>query len=553
MTENSNNSGRPIKNLVITSSGFVNPNLYGDLGKILTSHIPISGKFALMNILKLAEIKYENIFITIDENVPKFIDVLRLSTKANVIVGNSRINLDSNIKIIFENLPTDIGSLEIIFGDTLNTDLLIDDNRNDDAIYVSDLVNSTQFTSISRDIKTGILNIMDQNFVNTNLKVTGSFKISNLLRFKQIFVENLALNKDNSFWNTWIKYDQELNHEVSLIIDSNWADVGHIDNYFGARKNSIIGASRHFNTVIIDPESFWVRKSGPIDKIELEKKWFSTLPVNLNKYLPAYKLTEIPGTYEIEYLTSIPTNEMWISENDDSSYWIGFAEQMENLLRDMHERKMLDSKEKLQIKHLKKIVYIDKFHERIDKFLKINPRIFEGNLTVNDQSAPNLHFILQCINEVSEKIIELDSWSVIHGDLCFSNIIFDRRKDKLNMIDPRGSFGAEGIYGDPIYDLAKLSHSINGNYDYFTSDLFHFSHLSNTFELKTSSPVRTLISREICKEFLDLALKNYRITKEDLRMIEAGLFMSAAALHPEKNRGLALFLNGMVIAKEVLS
>jgi hypothetical protein len=36
-------------------------------------------------------------------------------------------------------------------------------------------------------------------------------------------------------------------------------------------------------------------------------------------------------------------------------------------------------------------------------------------------------------------------------------------------------------------------------------------------------------------------------------MLEAGLFLSAAELHLENDRGLALFLNGLEIAKGVLS
>jgi hypothetical protein len=541
------------KNLIITSSGFVNPNLYGDLGKILTSHIPISGKFAILDIIKLAEKKYENIYITIDRNVPNLINILKLITKARVIVGESQLNLNSNLKIIFEQLPDNLVNTDLLFGDSLYTDLIIKNDKNKDAIYVSNSIHSTQFTSISREKLTGALSFLDENYVNTNPKVTGSFKISNLKRFQEIFNANLEAKNSDAFWKTWIDYDAELKHKISLPIDSNWTDIGHIDNYFKARRDSIIGSSRHFNSVTVDPKSLMVKKSGPIEKIELEKNWFTNLPVELQKYLPEYNLTETSGTYEVEYLTSIPSNEMWISENNDGSYWLGLVEQMHNLNRDMHKDLKISTKDKIMVKQLKKVVYFDKFHERIQNFLKLHRGIFDGNFTINQKSFPDLDYILQHVNQVIEKIINLDSWTIIHGDLCFSNIIFDRRKDKLNLIDPRGSFGVKGIYGDPIYDLAKLSHSINGNYDYFTSDLFYFSNSSNSFELQVGAPSDKLISREIFKEFLHQACHNYGITKEELRIIEASLFMSAAPLHPEGNRGKALFLNGLSIVKEVMN
>ena len=62
--------------------------------------------------------------------------------------------------------------------------------------------------------------------------------------------------------------------------------------------------------------------------------------------------------------------------------------------------------------------------------------------------------------------------SLIHGDLCFSNILYDLRGGICRLIDPRGSFGQAGLYGDPRYDLAKLNHSVRWLYDFIVADLF---------------------------------------------------------------------------------
>ena len=40
------------------------------------------------------------------------------------------------------------------------------------------------------------------------------------------------------------------------------------------------------------------------------------------------------------------------------------------------------------------------------------------------------------------------------------------------MIDPRGSFGEYKIHGDKNYDIAKLQHSILGDYDFILNNLF---------------------------------------------------------------------------------
>ena len=56
--------------------------------------------------------------------------------------------------------------------------------------------------------------------------------------------------------------------------------------------------------------------------------------------------------------------------------------------------------------------------------------------------------------------------SVLHGDFCLSNILYDSRSNRLKVIDPRGISG-DGeftIYGDQKYDIAKLV-SFIGLYD----------------------------------------------------------------------------------------
>ena len=44
--------------------------------------------------------------------------------------------------------------------------------------------------------------------------------------------------------------------------------------------------------------------------------------------------------------------------------------------------------------------------------------------------------------------------------------------ETLKILDPRGNFGIDGVYGDIRYDIAKLMHSIIGRYDFIINDLF---------------------------------------------------------------------------------
>jgi len=69
--------------------------------------------------------------------------------------------------------------------------------------------------------------------------------------------------------------------------------------------------------------------------------------------------------------------------------------------------------------------------------------------------------------------MKCESISVVgHGDLCFSNMLFDKNTELLMLIDPKGALNEAEIWTDPYYDIAKLSHSICGMYDLFNNGLY---------------------------------------------------------------------------------
>ena len=99
-----------------------------------------------------------------------------------------------------------------------------------------------------------------------------------------------------------------------------------------------------------------------------------------------------------------------------------------------------------------------------------------NNLNINGVPCLSIDKIYDSVSIIlnKSKIYNNPEFSIIHGDFCFSNILFDRKNTSIRLIDPRGSFGEFDIYGDPNYDLCKLSHSIEGDYDFFINGLFDF-------------------------------------------------------------------------------
>ena len=98
-----------------------------------------------------------------------------------------------------------------------------------------------------------------------------------------------------------------------------------------------------------------------------------------------------------------------------------------------------------------------------------------GPLSINGRRVQNLPALWDRITAEVDRLAENVQGSIVHGDLCLSNILYDLRSRVCKLLDPRGSFGVAGIHGDPRYDVAKLYHSVYGLYDFLTNDLFHVS------------------------------------------------------------------------------
>ncbi len=136
--------------------------------------------------------------------------------------------------------------------------------------------------------------------------------------------------------------------------------------------------------------------------------------------------------------------------------------------------------------------------------------------------------------------------TVVHGDYCLSNILYDMRSRVVKFIDPRGSFGEKGIYGDPRYDVAKLYHSVYGLYDFMVQDLFRVSINNDQIELELAPRSQ---HKEINKRFEKVFFADF--SHKEVLLITALLFLSMPALHYDHpNRQVAMFSRGIMLLNE---
>lgn len=140
-----------------------------------------------------------------------------------------------------------------------------------------------------------------------------------------------------------------------------------------------------------------------------------------------------------------------------------------------------------------------------------------------------------------------DKLVIGHGDLCFSNILYSREAEVLKLIDPKGAVAKEEMFTDLYYDLAKLSHSVCGCYDFFNSGLYEIS-IKRDLKLELSVDADKEAYIEVFKEYLYRNGFDYAL----VRLYEASLFLSMLPYHMDQpGKVFGFLLNAAGILDEV--
>ena len=183
-------------------------------------------------------------------------------------------------------------------------------------------------------------------------------------------------------------------------------------------------------------------------------------------------------------------------------------------------------------------MYVDKTNERVAKWERQD--LLDLDMVIVNNKP--LHGFRYCWKALQSRIQNIISSSrefagVIHGDLCFGNILYAPKSSIFKFIDPRGNFGEDSIYGDIRYDIAKLRHSYHGLFDYITSDLFSIKQLAvNKFDYKF------LTTHIPNYNIFDDVLLDKKVDIDDIELLEGILFISMIPLHSDsKERQMMYF------------
>jgi hypothetical protein len=143
---------------------------------------------------------------------------------------------------------------------------------------------------------------------------------------------------------------------------------------------------------------------------------------------------------------------------------------------------------------------------------------------------------LQFISHLHKKIINrlpnyLYETGPFHGDLCFSNLMYNPFTENVLAIDPKGLDLSEEKAGASfyVYDLAKIFHSIIG-YDKILSGDYVYS--SNGLFLDNYH----------CEHLSDVFFDVFKCDREVIMLITAHLFLTMIPLHRDRHNSSQLFI-----------
>jgi hypothetical protein len=286
------------------------------------------------------------------------------------------------------------------------------------------------------------------------------FSFSNAVALRRLLASGL------SFIEAIEAYSSSV-HALELVNVRGWLDFGHVHTYFASKRH--ITTQRHFNDIAVE-DGVLRKTSGDSRKILAEASWFEKAPASVRAFLP--NLIEVRRSeqsfYALEYLPLAALNELYVFGCLPEKVWAKIFRACDTFFT-AAGKIVVPPEARLDRQELEAL-YRGKTLSRLEKFGAESGVSLHETWTFNGDPVPSL---IDIAEEASNAVLDSTRHvsAFVHGDFCFSNVLFDFRGGKVKLIDPRGlnSSGGDTIFGDFRYEVAKLAHSVVGLYDFIVA------------------------------------------------------------------------------------
>jgi hypothetical protein len=327
-----------------------------------------------------------------------------------------------------------------------------------------------------------------------------------------------------------------------------WIDCGHEENYYLAKRKLI--NSRSFNSVLINENGTIAKTSSNKLKLKNEVEFVNNLPKGIKHYFP--RILDVSEadrfSYNMEYYGYPSVAELDLFWDTKSYVWKNFYKTIERILLHFAGHRSTYS----IAEH--RSFYYDKLISRLNSLRDQNSQSgaewLDQTITLNGIELISVPSMDDFIRNEIDQLYNTNHHQIMHGDLCFNNILYDFPNDIIKLIDARGSFSDDKptIYGDLKYDLAKLMHSAIYGYDFIVNGLY---------ELVEKDPITYSLSivhsknHSLHNKGIEKLLATLQIDPQQIKFITSILFLSMTSLHDDdKRRQKTMFLTGLDLLNE---
>jgi hypothetical protein len=467
---------------VILSSKLIESTLKAQFGEILPIELPIQNRPLISHQIESLKKFCETIYITIPKgyNIDITSSIPRLELELNL----SLIQVLDKISEFFDLNER----IFIYYGDSL-------------LLNIGSIETSKNYFFVQKPIHQYLWGASNNN----GMVPAGGVIIS-------VFELKLLLKNCNNF-NEFV---ENITQNMNIIMYSNfeWLDFGHTLTYYNSRKRFL--EARSFNK-LKHKDGYIIKSSKDILKIWSEFNWLKIckekFPTNI-PFVTDFNINNNEANYSIEYINHPPLSDIFVFGKISESYFIKILESIKNTVLKIRNQEFK------QINIFSSNFMVDKLVNRKEDILKLVKKLNSNVEYVEDMINENVEYF-------SKKEFDIVP---IHGDLCFSNILFDFSIFEPILIDPRGYVSLEdgfSMYGPSSYDYYKLAHSFILGYDYIIAGKVSDTFFSNI---------------EINKR-LNIFCELFDIEKTDLLMGLKNLFLSMLPLHSDSIIRQKSFIN----------
>ena len=292
---------------------------------------------------------------------------------------------------------------------------------------------------------------------------------------------------------------------------------------------------RAFNHLARGRAGYFLKSSQQREKMAAEHAFLSGVPAVLRPFFPQvgdHHATPDGGAYEIEVVPALDVGKHLINETFAAPSAVARLVESLAMYWDARPRVAAGAAEvRAQLTEL----FVAKTRARLEQAAGLPVRGKLDMICGWNGCGSFAEFGRALLARVEAAIAADRSTSLgfSHGDLFFSNMVFDPSTGLLKLIDPRGGAPGAPPYRADWYDLAKLSHSFCGRYDLLVYDL---ADLVLAPEMRLSLRHHQFPGLAALEAAFAGFLAARGFALKTVRLYEATLFVSMIPLHAESDK-----------------